>query len=87
MFIVRLLILCSQCANVVLGGSEDEMLCSRAWRLRGTSQFWQDMVTFFDKYCWPLSQWTGDYDSHCKACYMEEMKRLEKRMADYWSEL
>ena len=80
--IVNLLILVSQTANVALGGDPDEMLCSRAWRLKGTNQFWKDLVTFFDNYCWPLSKWTGIYSSHCEACYYEELRRLEKRMAD-----
>lgn len=80
--IVNVLILMSQFANVLLGGDPDEMLCSRAWRLRGKSQFWFDVVTFIDYYT-PLASWRGDYDSHCEACYHEERKRIAKRVMDY----
>lgn len=81
--IVSLLILVSQFANVLVGGSEDEMLCSRAWRLKDQSEYWKMVQVFFDEYCWPLSNWKGQYGSHCEACYWEEKKRLEKRIGDY----
>ena len=81
--IVNLLILVSQTANVLMGGDPDEMLCSRAWRLRNSSDFWAEVVTFFDVYCWPLSEWKGSYASHCEACYFEELRRLEKRMGEF----
>lgn len=82
-YLINLAISVSQFANVLCAGDCDEMLCARAWRLQGQSQFWKDVVNFFDNYCWPLSSWTGDSESHCQACYLAELDRLQKRVADY----
>ena len=82
-YLINLAISVSQFANVLCAGDCDEMLCARAWRLQGQSQFWKDVVNFFDNYCWPLSSWKGNYSTHCEACYWEEKKRLVERLSDY----
>ena len=69
--------------NVLLSGSPDEMLCARAWRLKDKSKKWKIVTYFFDYYCWPLSDWKGEYDTHCEACYWEEKNRLLERLEDY----
>lgn len=79
--LVNLLILTSQLANVFAGGDPDEMLCSRAWRLR-SNWFWGAVCWVFDNIP-PLSLWKGDYLYHCEACYWEERKRLLERLDDY----
>ena len=82
--IVSLLILFSQFINVLACGSEDEMLCSRAWRLRN-DPVWMWVRLALDT-VYPLSNWTGIYSSHCEACYQSERKRLEERIRYYLDE-
>jgi hypothetical protein len=79
--IVNLLILVSQTANVLCFGSEDEMLSSRAWRLRKQTG-WRELCWILDNAS-PLMFWRGSYASHCEACYWEERGRLLKRLDEY----
>ena len=79
--IVNLLILVSQTANVLAGGSEDEMLSARCWRLR-RQHGWRELCWLLDN-CSPLMWWRGSYQTHCEACYWEERRRLIKRLDEY----
>lgn len=82
--ITSLLILISQTFNVLLGGSEDEMLSSRAWRQR-KEPGWRELCWVLDNAS-PLMYWRGSYASHCEACYWEERRRLLKRLDEYVQE-
>lgn len=92
--LVNILIVISQFANVIVSSftedrsdnDADEMLCSKAWRLRD-KPFWANIKVFFDEYAWPLTIWKGKYSTHCEACFFQEKERLEDRIKQYkdWS--
>lgn len=79
--VVSLMILFSQFLNVLVGGGEDEMLCSQAWRKR-RQPFWRELCWLIDNFS-PLMYWKGSYATHCEACYWEEKLRLQRRLGDY----
>ncbi len=71
--LVRLLILFSQFLNVLCWGDEDEMLCSRAWRLKD-ERYWREFVFAVDYYS-PFRWWRFPGQTHCQSCYTAESKR------------
>lgn len=78
---IQVLIAISQLINACLGGDADEMLSSRAWRLRehwfwGAVRWWLDNAS-------PVMWWRDEGMTHCESCWYAERNRCD----DKWLEM
>ncbi len=81
---IQVLIAISQLINACLGGDADEMLSSRAWRLRdhwawGWVRWWLDNAS-------PVMWWRDKGMTHCESCYWAEISRLYQRYQEEFIE-
>lgn len=68
MSMLNILIGFDQFLNTILGGTPDETLSARAWRLRNASKFWGRFRVLIDAIFFLQ-------DGHCESSYKSEMER------------
>lgn len=72
-YLLAILIALDQLANAVLGGSPDETLSARAWRMEQKGRpAGRYLRPFIDALFWPIGQ-----ANHCQDAYISELNRRQ----------
>lgn len=69
-YIKNIMIAIDQLCNCIIGGTPDETISAKLWRMRNKGRFWKYSQIFVDRLFW--------FDSdHCEESYNSELYRRQ----------